>query len=132
MNCPYCGKEVPSESNFCPNCGASIAPRVSERDSVKFEIKYRPSYALLEVQLPENGHIIAEAGAMTYMSNNIGVETRTRMKDSGIVGAIKVSLLGGETLFISALTVKNHIYHIYQKIGVENKIQLLNHINSPK
>jgi DNA-binding CsgD family transcriptional regulator len=38
----------------------------------------------------------------------------------------------GETLFISALTVKNHVYHIYQKTGVENKIQLLNLINSPK
>ena len=38
----------------------------------------------------------------------------------------------GETLFISAMTVKNHIYHIYQKTGVENKIQLLNVINSPK
>lgn len=38
----------------------------------------------------------------------------------------------GETLFISALTVKNHIYHIYQKTGAENKIQLLNLINSPK
>jgi DNA-binding CsgD family transcriptional regulator len=38
----------------------------------------------------------------------------------------------GETLFISAMTVKNHIYHIYRKTGVENKIQLLNIINSPK
>jgi DNA-binding CsgD family transcriptional regulator len=38
----------------------------------------------------------------------------------------------GETLFISALTVKNHIYHIYQKTGATNKIQLLNLINSPK
>lgn len=38
----------------------------------------------------------------------------------------------GETLFISALTVKNHIYHIYQKTGAENKIQLLNLINSLK
>jgi DNA-binding CsgD family transcriptional regulator len=37
-----------------------------------------------------------------------------------------------ETLFISAMTVKNHIYHIYQKTGVANKIQLLNVINSPK
>ena len=37
-----------------------------------------------------------------------------------------------ENLFISALTVKNHIYHIYQKTGAENKIQLLNLINSPK
>jgi DNA-binding CsgD family transcriptional regulator len=38
----------------------------------------------------------------------------------------------GETLFISALTVKNHIYHIYQKTGAANKIQLLNLINSPE
>ncbi len=37
-----------------------------------------------------------------------------------------------ETLFISAMTVKNHIYHIYQKTGVENKIQLLNLINPAK
>ena len=36
----------------------------------------------------------------------------------------------GETLFISAMTVKNHIYHIYRKTGVENKVQLLNIINS--
>ena len=38
----------------------------------------------------------------------------------------------GEKLFISASTVKNHIYHIYQKTGVDNKIQLLNLINPPK
>jgi DNA-binding CsgD family transcriptional regulator len=35
-----------------------------------------------------------------------------------------------ETLFISAMTVKNHIYHIYQKTGAQNKIQLINIINS--
>jgi DNA-binding NarL/FixJ family response regulator len=38
----------------------------------------------------------------------------------------------GEALFISALTVKNHVYHIYQKTGARNKIQLLNLINSLK
>jgi DNA-binding CsgD family transcriptional regulator len=36
----------------------------------------------------------------------------------------------GETLFISAMTVKNHIYHIYRKTGAGNKVQLLNIINS--
>ena len=31
-----------------------------------------------------------------------------------------------EALFISAQTVKNHVYHIYQKTGAENKVQLIN------
>lgn len=38
----------------------------------------------------------------------------------------------GEKLFISSTTVKNHIYHIYQKTGVTNKVQLINLMNSPK
>ncbi len=100
MLCSYCGKEVPSDSNFCPNCGASVEARTIEIGSLKFEIKYHPSYALLEVQLPDSGRITAEAGAMTYMSKNIAVETRTRMKDSGLLGTLKVSLLGGEAVII--------------------------------
>jgi len=43
-----------------------------------FEIKDRPSYALLEVKLSPNESIQAEAGAMTYMSPNIKVETKIR------------------------------------------------------
>jgi len=38
----------------------------------------------------------------------------------------------GERLFISAATVKNHVYHIYQKTGAANKVQLMNLINPPK
>jgi DNA-binding CsgD family transcriptional regulator len=38
----------------------------------------------------------------------------------------------GEKLFISAATVKNHIYHIYKKTGVTNKVQLINILNPPK
>lgn len=32
-------------------------------------------------------------------------------------------------LFISASTVRNHIYNIYQKLGVKNRIELINRIN---
>jgi uncharacterized protein (TIGR00266 family) len=106
MLCTHCGKEISSASNYCPLCGSPVTPQIVERGSIKFEIKYSPSYALLEVQLPENEHIIAEAGSMTYMSSNIEVETRTRMKETGIWGAIKVSMLGGETLFITDYTAK--------------------------
>lgn len=38
----------------------------------------------------------------------------------------------GEKLFISSLTVKNHIYHIYQKTSAQNKIHLINLVNSLK
>jgi len=99
--CKVCGSEISEDDKFCKKCGAAAASALVDRGPVKFEIKYGPSYALLEVQLPENGHIIAEAGALTYMSSNINVETRTRMKETGIWGTIKISLLGGETLFIT-------------------------------
>lgn len=101
MNCRVCGSEVSEGAKFCSKCGASVTADVVDRGPLKFEIKYSPSYSLLEVQLPENGHIIAEAGALTYMSSNIEVETRTRMRDSGLLGTLKVSILGGETLFIN-------------------------------
>ncbi len=38
----------------------------------------------------------------------------------------------GEKLFISPKTVENHIYNIYKKTSVKNRIQLLNIINSAK
>ena len=31
-----------------------------------------------------------------------------------------------EVLFISQNTVRNHIYNIYKKVGVKNKIELIN------
>ncbi len=36
----------------------------------------------------------------------------------------------GDKLFISSRTVKNHIYNIYQKTGVANKVQLMNRIHT--
>jgi DNA-binding CsgD family transcriptional regulator len=36
----------------------------------------------------------------------------------------------GDKLFISSRTVKNHIYNIYQKTGVANKVQLMNRIRA--
>jgi len=99
--CPSCGAEVGAGAKFCPRCGAMVSEAEVEIEQLKYEIKYSPSYSLLEVHLPPEGFVTAEAGAMTYMSKNIEVETRTRVKESGIWGAIKVSLLGGETLFIN-------------------------------
>jgi len=101
VKCPSCGVEVGGEARFCSNCGATIVGGEAFAKPLKYEIKYSPSYSLLEVQIPSEGYVTAEAGAMTYMSRNIEVKTRTRLKESGVWDTIKVSLLGGETLFIN-------------------------------
>ena len=99
VRCPKCGANVKDDAKFCPNCGAEI--QTEEQKPLKYEIKYGPAYSLLEVQLPPGGMIRAEAGAMTYMSSNIEVKTHTRISEGGLWRTIKISLLGGETLFIN-------------------------------
>ena len=101
VTCAKCGAELDANARFCPTCGASVAAVQPQSASIKYEIKYRPSYSLLEVQLPGNSFITAEAGAMTYMSSNVEVKTHTRVDQSGLLGTLKVSVLGGETLFIN-------------------------------
>ncbi len=66
---------------------------------MKYEIKYQPSYSLLEVELDNNEQITGESGALTYMSPNIDIRTRTREKS--ILGSLKTSLLGGQSLFVT-------------------------------
>jgi uncharacterized protein (TIGR00266 family) len=99
--CSSCGVELDTDAKFCPKCGTKVSLIKAEIKPLSYEIKYQPSYSLLEVKLPPEAYVTAEAGAMTYMSSNIEVKTRTRMQDSGLWGTIKVSLLGGETLFIN-------------------------------
>lgn len=53
---------------------------------LEYEIKYRPSYSLLEIRLGPNETITGEAGAMTYMSPNI--EAKTHMREKGILGTL--------------------------------------------
>jgi uncharacterized protein (TIGR00266 family) len=54
---------------------------------------------LLEVSLEPSQKITAEAGAMTYMSANIQVETR--MREKGILGTLGLSFLGGQSFFVN-------------------------------
>lgn len=100
-SCPNCGMLVDSHASFCRNCGASLTQISAGTSFYKYEIKYRPSYSLLEVHLPNGSFITAEAGALIYMSGNVEVRTRTRIGQSGLLGTLKVSVLGGETLFIN-------------------------------
>ena len=66
---------------------------------MQYEIKYGPSYSMLEVQLEKGEQITGEAGALTYMTPNIDVQTRTR--ERSLLGSITTSILGGQSLFVT-------------------------------
>ncbi|MBO8174324.1 MAG: TIGR00266 family protein [Thermococcus sp.] len=65
---------------------------------MKYEIKHRPSFSLVEVELEKGEALQAESGAMVFMSSNIKMETKAK---GGIFGALKRSLLAGESFFIN-------------------------------
>jgi uncharacterized protein (TIGR00266 family) len=70
---------------------------------LQYEIKYRPSYSLLDVRLDPNERIRAEAGAMTYMSPSMQVKTLLRHGGGagGFLRSLGVSLLGGQSFFVN-------------------------------
>jgi len=65
---------------------------------MQHEILYRPSYSLLRVDLDLGESICAEAGAMVSMSGGVEIQTAAR---GGIFGALKRSVLGGESFFVN-------------------------------
>ena len=65
---------------------------------MRHEILYRPSYSLLKVDLAGGESICAEAGAMVSMSGGVEIQTAAR---GGIFGALKRSVLGGESFFMN-------------------------------
>jgi uncharacterized protein (TIGR00266 family) len=66
---------------------------------MRYDIKDRPSYALLEVGLEAGEAIRAEAGAMTYMSPN--VEIQTHMRESSFWSTLGLNLLGAQSFFVN-------------------------------
>lgn len=69
---------------------------------MKYEIKYRPSYSLLVLQLNPGEHIVAEAGSLAYMQP--GIEVKTRKREKGFWGSLSVSLVGGQSFFVNDYT----------------------------
>ncbi|WP_202320249.1 TIGR00266 family protein [Archaeoglobus neptunius] len=69
---------------------------------MEYRIVGRPSYSLVELKLKNGEEVVAETGAMVYMKN---VELKTEMK-GGLLGGLKRSLLGGESLFLNRFVSK--------------------------
>jgi uncharacterized protein (TIGR00266 family) len=76
-----------------------------ESRTVKYEIKYKPSYSMLVVKLEQGEKITAEAGAMTYMDPNIEVHTRKR--EQSILGTLGLSIFGRQSFWVNDYTATN-------------------------
>ena len=72
---------------------------------MKFEVKYKPSYAMLVTQLEQGETITAESGAMTYMDSNIEVHTRKR--ENSLLGSLGLKLIGGQSFWVNDYTAIN-------------------------
>ena len=65
---------------------------------MEHDVLYRPSYSLLKIKLRQGEAVSAEAGAMVSMSSSIEIKTAAK---GGIFGALKRSVLGGESFFVN-------------------------------
>ena len=69
---------------------------------MRYEIKYKPSYSMLVVNLEQGETITAEAGAMTYMDPNIEVHTRKREKS--LLGSLGLAIIGRQSFWVNDYT----------------------------
>jgi uncharacterized protein (TIGR00266 family) len=69
---------------------------------LKYEVRYKPSYSMLVVQLEPGETITAESGAMTYMNPNI--EVHTRMREKSLLGTIGLKLVGRQSFWVNDYT----------------------------
>jgi uncharacterized protein (TIGR00266 family) len=72
---------------------------------MKHEIKYKPSYSMLVVNLEQGEKITAESGAMTYMDPNI--EAHTRKREKSLLGSIGLAIFGRQSFWVNDYTASN-------------------------
>jgi uncharacterized protein (TIGR00266 family) len=68
-------------------------------EKVEYEIKYKPSYSMLVVQLNPGETITAESGSMTYM--NPAIDVRTRRREQSILGSLGLKLIGRQSFWVN-------------------------------
>jgi len=72
---------------------------------MKHEIKYKPSYSMLVVNLEQGEKITAESGAMTYMDPNI--EAHTRKREKSLFGSVGLAIFGRQSFWVNDYTALN-------------------------
>ncbi len=63
---------------------------------MKYEISCNPTYSAVELSLEAGERVVADAGAMAWMTSNIKTETSTR---GGVLAGVKRTFLAGESFF---------------------------------
>lgn len=71
---------------------------------MEHNVLYGPAYSLLKITLARGESVCAEAGAMVSMSSTIEMQTAAR---GGLFGALKRSMLGGESFFINTFAARD-------------------------
>jgi uncharacterized protein (TIGR00266 family) len=76
---------------------------------MRFDIQYRPAYALAIVQIDPGETVVAEGGAMVSMSSNVQMETSAGDKSDGLMGSLLKGLkrmAAGESFFQNRFTAQ--------------------------
>ena len=73
---------------------------------MKYEIKYKPSYSLLVVNLDKGESITGESGAMTYMDPTI--EAHTRKREKSLLGSLGLTIFGGQYWDITGFPAQDY------------------------
>lgn len=89
---------------------------------MKYEIKYRPSYSLLTVDLDQGDKITAEAGSMTYMDPSVDV--KTTMRERGFFGTLALKLIGGQSFFVNHYSGPGKIAFVSAPVGDIEKLDM--------
>ncbi len=87
---------------------------------MKYEIKYKPSYSMLAVELANGEKITAEAGAMTYMDPTVDV--RTTMRERGFFKTLGLAIFGAQSFFVNHYTGPGKIAFVAAPVGDIEKL----------
>jgi uncharacterized protein (TIGR00266 family) len=74
---------------------------------MKYEVKYKPSYSMLVVDLEPNEKIVAESGAMTYMDPN--VEVHTRKRETSLLGTLGLAIFGRQSFWVNEYMARDGV-----------------------
>lgn len=66
---------------------------------MKYEIKYKPSYSLLVIDLEKGEKITAESGSMSYMDPSVDVETT--MRERSFWSTLGLKIFAAQSFFVN-------------------------------